>query len=303
MARPLRIEYPGALYHVTSRGNCRAPVYRDDGDRKAFLTVLENTARRFKWLCYAYCLMDNHYHLVVETLDGNLSRGMRYLNGVYTQRHNARHDATGHVFEGRYKAILVDKDSYLLEVCRYVALNPVRAGMVQHPAEWRWSSCRTTANGNSASEPWLHADTLLAHFGDSRTDAKARYRTFVEEGTGAVGNSLWDALKGGIVLGSDSFAKRHGVDSQNDEKLKEVPRCQRTLSRPELSELFFNGNENVNDISRALGNTDESIRRAYMDYGYSLKEIADFLRIHYSTVSRAVSKIDMKRIALQDLTP
>ena len=144
MARPLRIEFPGALYHVTSRGNGRAAIYLDNRDREAFLDVLGVVCERMQWICYAYCLMTNHYHLVVETQEGHLSRGMRQLNRVYTQRFNRHHGRVGHVLQGRYKAILVDRDPYLLELSRYVVLNPARAGMVKSPGHWRWGSYRAT---------------------------------------------------------------------------------------------------------------------------------------------------------------
>ena len=127
MARPVRIEFAGALYHITSRGDRREAIYEDDTDRFRFLEVLGEVVERFNWRCHAYCLMTNHYHLVVETVDGNLSKGMRQLNGVYTQWSNRRHRRTGHLLQGRYKAILVDSEAYLLELARYVVLNPVRA--------------------------------------------------------------------------------------------------------------------------------------------------------------------------------
>ena len=130
MARPLRIEFAGAVYHVTSRGNHRAMIYEDDGDRVLFLEVLESVVERFNWLCHAYCLMGNHYHLLIETPEGNLSAGMRHLNQVYTQRYNRAHGVVGHLFQGRFKSVLIEKEAHLLEVCRYVVLNPVRAGMV-----------------------------------------------------------------------------------------------------------------------------------------------------------------------------
>ena len=140
MARPLRIEFPGALYHVTARGNARADIYLSDGDRAAFLALLARTLDRFGWLCHAYCVMSNHYHLLIETPRANLSRGMRHLNGVYTQSFNRIHGRVGHVFQGRYKAILVEQDAHLLELCRYVVLNPVRARLVARAGDWRWSS-------------------------------------------------------------------------------------------------------------------------------------------------------------------
>jgi putative transposase len=136
VARPLRIEFPGALYHVTSRGNAREAIVRDDADRQMWLAVLGEVLSRGHWLCHAYCLMDNHYHLLVETPEADLSYGMRQLNGVYTQRFNRQHGRVGHVFQGRFKAILVERDSYLLELSRYIVLNPVRARMVTHPKRY-----------------------------------------------------------------------------------------------------------------------------------------------------------------------
>ena len=137
MARPLRLEYPGAVYHITSRGNARNDIFIGDNDREDFLTILGGMIKRYNWLCHAYCLMDNHYHLLIETVDPNLSQGMRQINGVYTQTFNRNHRRVGHVFQGRYKAIHVEKNSHLMELCRYVVLNPVAAGMVSRPELWK----------------------------------------------------------------------------------------------------------------------------------------------------------------------
>jgi len=145
MARPLRLEFRGALYHVTSRGEGREDIYVDDADREEWLDVPGEVCGRFNWMVHAYCLMTNHYHVLLETPDGNLSRGMRQLNGVYTQRFNRAHARVGHVFQGRYKAVIVQKDAYLMELARYIVLNPVRARMVRSAREWRWSSYRATA--------------------------------------------------------------------------------------------------------------------------------------------------------------
>jgi len=136
MARPLRLEFAGALYHVTSRGDRREDIYLDDDDRAAWLAVIGDVCARFNWIVHAYCQMTNHYHLLVETVDGNLSKGMRQLNGVYTQRFNRRHGMVGHLFQGRYKAILIQKDTYLLELTRYVVLNPLRARIVSRLEDW-----------------------------------------------------------------------------------------------------------------------------------------------------------------------
>ena len=193
MARPLRLEFAGALYHLTSRGDRRENIYEDDADRADFLSVLGEVCAQYNWVCHAYCLMSNHYHLLVETPDGNLSKGMRQLNGVYTQHFNRRHGRVGHVFQGRYKAILVDKNAYLLELARYIVLNPVRAQMVRSAREWPWSSYRATAGQTGGSE-WLQTEWLLAAFGRRKGKAMEAYRRFVAEGKNQP--SPWQALWG-----------------------------------------------------------------------------------------------------------
>ncbi len=280
MARPLRIEYDGALYHITARGNERKPIYKDDEDRTVFLDVLKQVNSRFNWICHAYCLMNNHYHLVVETPDGNLSKGMRQLNGVYTQTFNRRHHRAGHVFQGRYKAIVIEKESYLLEVSRYVVLNPVRARAVRKPEEWKWSSYRGTA-GIEKPHPCLEPDWILGQFGSKKRQAEARYREFVEGGIG--GKDIWKKVKGQSILGEDDFAEGLLGYVKGYEDVKEIPRNQRYVGRPALSELF-------KGVKRDKGGRTTAIRSAVYEHGYSQKEIADFLRIHYSTISRAVNR-------------
>ena len=171
MARPLRIEYPGAVYHITGRGNERKAIFKDDHDRKAFLSTLQHANNRYNWTCHSYCLMNNHYHLLIETPDGNLSIGMRQLNGIYTQLYNKRHKRNGHLFQGRYKAILIQKDTHLLEVYRYIVLNPVRAGTVGQPDAWKWSSYRATA-GREQPHPCLTTAWILGQFSRKRGDAE-----------------------------------------------------------------------------------------------------------------------------------
>ena len=167
MARPLRIEYDGALYHLTSRGNERKAIFKDDTDRQLFLNTIVQVTERFHWICHAYCLMDNHYHLVIETPDGNLSQGMRHINGVYTQAFNRRHHRVGHLFQGRFKGILVQKESHFLEMCRYVVLNPSksqsgqapqRVGVEQLPGHCWTSLDSPRTHGGGDSEPfWTEA--------------------------------------------------------------------------------------------------------------------------------------------------
>ena len=280
MARPLRIEFPGAIYHVTSRGNAQQAIFEDDGDRRQLCAVLGGAVERHGWLCHAYCLMDNHYHLMIETPDGNLARGMGRLNGLYTQRFNRRHGRVGHLFQGRYKAILVERESYLLELCRYVVLNPVRAGLVRRPAAYRWSSYRATA-GREPAPRFLTTDWILSQFGKRRGRAQARYAAFVKEG--AALPSPWPGLRGQAVLGGEGFVR--GLRPLLDEAvgLDEVPRAQRLLGRPELARTL----DAWEGMPKAERN--RRIAEAHLSHGYTLTEIARHLGLHYTTVSKIVA--------------
>jgi REP element-mobilizing transposase RayT len=278
MARPLRIEFDGALYHLTSRGNEHKAIFKDDPDRQLFLKTLAEVVRRFHWLCHAYCLMDNHYHLVVETPDANLSKGMRQLNGLYTQAFNRRHRRVGHVFQGRFKGILVQKESHFLEVCRYVVLNPVAAGMVSHPGEWAWSSYRASSGKSSVPE-YLTVDEVLGQFGKRRGVAQEKYREFVSDGIGRP--SIWEHLEAQSLLGEEGFAEALKGYVRGYETIQEIPRGQRLLGRPTLKSLFAEKRENKSS-------RDRTIAKAIKEYGYSQVEVANHLKLHYSTLSRIV---------------
>src|SRR6185437_6794118 len=280
MSRPLRIEFAGALYHVTSRGDGREVIFLGDEDRHRFLDVLSELVHDFNWVVHAYCLMDNHYHLLIETPESNLSKGMRQLNGVYTQRFNRRHGRVGHVFQGRYKAIIVQKESYLLELARYVVLNPVRAGMVRTPDQWPWSSYRATARLCEAPR-WLTIDWLLSTFSEQRSKAIRCYRDFVTDGKSQPGP--WEKLKNQIFLGSDEFVANLQCTLDADASYQEIPVAQR---RPPPKPL-----------TRIAGThgRDETIFLAYASGGYSMKEIGDHFRLHYSRVSRIVKEQRLAR--------
>lgn len=226
MARPLRLEFAGALYHLTARGNARANIFIDDEDRRLFLELLAKEIAQQGWRCYAYCLMGNHYHLLVETPTPNLVAGMRRLNGVYTQAFNRRHRRVGHVFQGRYKSILVDKDAYGLELCRYIVLNPVRARMVKGPRNWAWSSYRAT-RGEVTGGAWLDRGWVLGQLG-GRNPGTA-YERFVSQGL--VEGSPWDKLKGQIWLGDEPFLERMERLAQG-KPMANVPRVQRRPAHP-----------------------------------------------------------------------
>ena len=276
MSRPIRIEFPDALYHVTARGDRREDIFEDDADRQMFLSTLEQVVTQFNWLCHAWCLMDNHYHLMIQTPDGNLSKGMRQLNGVYTQASNRRHQRVGHLFQGRFKAILVDSDAYLLELTRYVVLNPVRAGMVKKPADWPWSSYRASV-GLEPATSWLAVDGVLAQFGKRRSLAQQRYAQFVAEGVNA--ESPWAKLKGQVFLGDEHFVERMQAHIQPDKDYIQIPLAQRRRLPPSLAE-----------IERQTPERNAAIIAAYATGGYSYQQLADYFGIYFTTVGRIVRK-------------
>ncbi len=274
MARPLRLELAGGLYHITSRGDRRDDIYDNDEDRESWLDVFGNTCKRFNWRCHAYCLMDNHYHIVLETAEANLSKGMRQLNGVYTQYYNRKYGRAGHVFQGRYKGILVEREEYLLELARYVVLNPIRAQMIKSIETWNWSSYQAMI-GEQPVYPWLETDWILGQFSNQRQRAIARYIDFVREGIGLP--SIWNYLQNQIFLGSEQFInKKQKLISEKD-TLGEVPRLQkRKLPKP--LEYYDN----------SYKNQEKAITHAYLSGGYTLKEIGEYFGKHYSTISRIV---------------
>jgi putative transposase len=278
MARPLRIEFPGAIYHITSRGNAHGIIFNDEQDRQVFLAILGSLVTRYHWICHAYCLMDNHYHLLVETPEANLARGMRQLNGVYTQAFNRRHSRVGHLLQGRYKAIVVEKESYLLELCRYIVLNPVAAGMVGDPGDWEWSSYQAAA-GLAPRPNFLTTEWVLSQFGHDRLQAHQRYIAFVSQGIGAP--SPWENLRG-VLLGREDFAERFEPHLSDQQDQTEIPRKQRLAHRPPLENLF-SSDDRINRTDAAA--------QAH-GWGYTLQEIARFCGVHYSTVSRMIKRAE-----------
>jgi putative transposase len=254
MARPLRIEYPGAVYHVTSRGNERKAIFRTDADREAFLTFVGRAVKRFGWSLTAWVLMTNHFHLVIQTPEPNLSRGMHWLNGSYAGWFNHEHERSGHLFGGRFKAFIIEKDAYFAEVLRYVVLNPVRAnGMVDRPEEYRWSSYRATAGLDTPPE-WLDTAAALGAFGGVCEDGSRNYRAFVAESTGC-NQKLWDRLINGIYLGSEKWARSMRRVLQSKPRSPEHPQKQRAIGRPKLRNI-------VRTVAVLTGTTPREVRAA-----------------------------------------
>lgn len=284
MARPLRIEIPGALYHVTSRGDRREAIYLADADRQAWLKLLGEVCQRFNWQCHAYCLMDNHYHIIIETIEGNLSAGMRQLNGVYTQWHNRAHGKVGHVFQGRFKAIVVQRESYLLELARYVVLNPVRAGICAMPQDWPWSSYSAMIEPDPSKAPpqWLNTAWLLQQFGASLPKARAAYIDHVRAGIGLP--SIWESLQDQIILGDAKFAAIvSGQVTLSAAAHPEIPRLQRRAAASPLSHF------------KAMPERNVAIAQAMQTGCYSLKDIGQAFGLHYATVSRIIKSQEAEK--------
>jgi putative transposase len=293
MARPLRLEFAGALYHVTARGNARQKIHLDEQDRALFLDLLGKEIEQQCWVCYAYCLMDNHYHLLIETPEPNLVRGMRRLNGVYTQAFNRRHRRVGHVFQGRYKAILVDRDAYLQELCRYLVLNPVRARTVKDPGRWAWSSYRATA-GVELAPPWLAVERVRGLF-----SGRGGYRRFVTEGMGR--DSPWAALRGQIYLGSEAFLSQMAQRLPRRREAKGISRGHFEPLRPDATAIEANvakayGISRAHVMARASGEAFKSavylLRRAA---NLPLAEVAKRAGVSAPRVSQIQAEIESTR--------
>ncbi|MDA0979161.1 MAG: transposase [Proteobacteria bacterium] len=291
MSRPVRIEFPGAVYHVTSRSgnngrNSQSQnstqesqnVFKDDEDRAVFLNVLENVVDRFGWLLHSYVLMDDHYHLVVEIPEANLSRGMRQLNGVYTQHVNRRHGLEGPVFQGRFKGILLEKSSYLLPVCRHVVTNPARLQEGANYASFKWSSYRSLA-GQVKKPAFLFCDDVLGSFGKREKEAQRKYRDYVKGGLDSA--SPLEQRINQVLLGTPGFLNEMQPILQGEKLSKRGPKAARR--RWSLSAIFKKVEEKTRFERNGL------IKKAHLDHGYTLMEIGDHLGLHYTTVSKVVN--------------
>ncbi len=257
MGRPLRRQYPGALYHVTSRGNRRAHIYLDERDYLIWQDLLADTVRRYNFVVHAWCQMPNHYHLVIQTVEGNLSDGMQYLNSMYSKRFNWRHDLVGHVIQGRFWDDVIDSDQRLLAAARYVAQNPVRAKLVASPDDWRWGS-HIHLSGQKSPLDWFGTDWLLSQFANASAGAAMdRYRAFVDE----------------VPLAPNPFADEAG------RKLDPLV-ARRRAALP------------LDEYPRRYDDRAEGMARAYFTTVYTMRAIAEQFGVSTRTVSRAVAALE-----------
>jgi REP element-mobilizing transposase RayT len=259
MAGKLRFDQAGAIHHAYARGNGRKDIFKSDKDRQAFLHYLSKAAERYEWRIYSYCLMDNHYHLAIKTLEATLSKGMHWLNSMYSHKFNYFHDDVGHRFQGRFKNTLVQSGEHLSVLNRYIVLNPERAKIVSDPIEWQWSSFRATL-GLTKPENFLDVEGALADFGENLASARNNYREFV---LSAVGKKPDDIYK--PILGNRDFIEQNVSHLNDQQKL--------IFLRPELREIF---NENQIDFLTKK-QRDERIREAVQTYGYKQNEVARFI--------------------------
>lgn len=285
MGRPLRISFPGAFYHVTSRGNERRSIYQTNRDFEKFMGYLESATERYGAQIHCFCLMTNHYHLLLETPRGNLQAILHHINTSYTNYFNAKKKRVGHLFQGRYRAILVEKDHYALELSRYIHLNPVRAQLVKNPGEYPWSSCLAYEEERKRWG-WLHSDFILAQISGNKKKALKGYREYIQRG---ITENLEDPLKKTVastVIGSDKFiewvrerwAKREWLD-------REVPAIRGLAGRPDLSLI-------LNECEERFGKASSESRRMalYLSHhlsGLPLREIGEYFGgISISAVSQ-----------------
>ena len=292
MARQLRIEFPDAFYHVTSRGNERKAVFKSFRDREKFLSYLESATKRYGAVIHVYCLMDNHYHLFIETPAGNLSQIMQHINGAYTAYFNKKRERSGHLFQGRYKAILVEADEYAKELSRYIHLNPVRAAHVKTPEEYKWSSCQYYIV-NRKVPSWLQRDFILGYFDTKRISAMKKYRNFVHSLMGRDYESPLNRTQHPVILGSrefiDEIKHRFLRDRQID---RELPVIRETMDRPRL--------EIIEQAVDSELESDERLARQlklFLCHSYSgkkLREIGDRFSVSESAVTQASRRIRVK---------
>jgi REP element-mobilizing transposase RayT len=285
MARPLRIEYPGAYYHITSRSNDRKAIFETKKDREGFISYLKSAHLRYGAKVHVYCLMSNHYHLLLETPKGNLSKIMHHVNGAYTTYFNVKHKRAGHLFQGRYKAILVDADAYAAELSRYVHLNPVRAGIVSRPEKYQWSSYNCFIDKKKKAD-WIEMDLILGYFDKGHLSMQKSYANFVLAKLNDKNNNPLEDTYASTILGDDSFIEKTKEKYLKDKEIDRNLPALRELKKTERIDVVFK------EVISFIGDDHKTAKKAALFIchrfgGNSLKEIGDYFKIRESSVSSA----------------
>lgn len=300
MSRPLRVEYPGAWYHVMNRGASYRPIFDHDTHRLFFLDLLSQISTMFRVEIHGYCLMNNHYHLLIHTPHGDLQRAMRHLNGVYTQRYNRLKNTDGPLFRGRYKAILIEPDAYLLNVSRYIHLNPVAAGLTSSAEAYQWSSYRAYIRTDPTPQ-WLQVNFVLNIIGQHQQ--RKSYRLFVENGIDEATQTFYDKKKIIPVMGSDNFRQSIYSQLSANAEIPEIDRLKPTPSIPSIiqavSTVFSTSTDDVLRTTRGRGQ--KNIARSAALYccrklaGLPLNKIAtQFGLSHYGSVSSSIARFEQQ---------
>jgi len=291
MARPLRIEYPDAFYHITSRGNERKDIFKTQKDREQFLSYLESAADRYGAVIHAYCLMNNHYHLLLQTPRGNLSQIMRHINGAYTTYYNVKKQRSGHLLQGRYKALIVDKDAYAQELSRYIHLNPVRAGVVAKLEEYPWSSYRYYIH-TGGKPTWLNTEFILSSFNHIISKAQKEYRRFVEALVGQDYETPLKCVVGSTILGNDDFVSQIKEKYLKGKRAdRNVPALKQLAEKPAIEHIAA-------EAERMLGDKPAVAKRVklYLCHRYTgkqLKEVGEYFNVGESGVSQSSRRVAM----------
>jgi len=290
VARPLRIEYPGAFYHVTARGNEKKDIFKSRKDREKFLSYLESATQRYGAVIHAYCLMSNHYHLLLETPQSNLSQIMKHINSSYTTYFNIKRKRAGHLLQGRFKAILVEADAYATELSRYIHLNPVRAGIVEKPEEYPWMSYHGYTE-DAAAPAWLTTGFILGYFDKKEAAARKEYRLFVHDLIKREYSSPLQETVASTILGSAEFVseiqERHLINKKVD---RDLPALRELTRRPSLDEI-------VQAVRKVFPENDRLATKAgiflcHRFSGVKLKEIGELFRLTESGVTRASKRFE-----------
>lgn len=287
MARPIRLLYPYALYHVVARGNNRQPIYSTSSDYRRFLRILRETIERYQWKCAAYCLMPNHYHLLIQTPNTNLPQGMKHLNGVYALETNKIHKRVGHIFQGRYQAHIIEEDSYALNTARYILHNPVKAGLCKHPADWLWTSWMFTIHPET-SPTWFYPEFVPRFFHQQKATSINAFVDFLSQQPEEPYKPPPQHKRPSITQGSKQYLDWLNESHNDQEWTKEIPKQDRLINRLSLAELFGDDKNIKKDERNWL------IFVAHVYAGYTQKAVADFLKIHYTTVSRIINEGKIK---------
>lgn len=307
MARPLRIEYEGAFYHVLSRGNKQQDIFLDDHDRQTFLKTVARMSERFDVTIIAYVLMDNHYHLLIRTNRPNLSKSMQWLGTTYTTNFNLSNFQVGHLFQGRFKSILVENEAYLLQLSYYIHRNPLRAGIVQRLIDYPWSSYPAYAY-NKRCPDWLKTDLLLSQFGPDNNSGRIAYREKVQQ-YAEEKKSIWEDIRHGVIFGSQAFFDRIKKDYLSREDQADIPVLKKIVddTDPDLSEVIKTASVILKiDIRRLkksrrisksdMINRDMLLYHTWQSGRFSNSEIGSQVGLTISSVSRRVGIFEAKLI-------